>query len=972
MAWFPQTSFKNGEVSPHLDGLSNPEGYDVSCRKLEGAIVSSSGTVRKRTGSVFVGDTKFSTSHVTSDVFTSLECRLIPFKSGADTYVLVFEVLKDDNNVKWPCIRAVVNNILSTSIGEASSLGPWVNHSSSNLPFRSPTGNDDAKYFHPPGVKTDGTNAHTRLFGLHSFTEEQLPDVQYFQHEDVLTLIHPDAFPMQVYVEGSLLNTRPFNCEGRSPKIDIRGERMSMSVTSTSSDATFTLETTANWFDQNDLQGIYRIGHWAKKSDSFSVQEKHSPTYGTKSNYGAGFFVRIVDVESPTKATCIRASKQNDGDSGINTYVTDPYDWDGPWIKDSDTTIAYTYSAQTASEVTTLTSLAFSGITAHQVVGCILSGDDGAGKEFLTTIAGSNTTDGDVAGTPILYAHPINGTFTNSGTQSAMPLYRLKDKEEKLIPSISVVKEGRTWTSTTGFETIVPGSKVFLHFGNVPPADLDQHVPTGHETAWDTVHRGNVAAPATASNRLDVGGVVHVNGGSFALSTRDENCFVAYCIKSPSNTSITSKYSMGWSQGVGFPSAGASHQGRVVLSGFKNVAQVVVGSNVDEPERFDLGGLSSSGFHFIVNDLRGSRVRWLKSADDLIIGTDSGEFSVKGSPLSSLSVGVDRESAYGSATIRPIMVGAYLFYVQKDRKTLRAMRYIDERQRYLSGDISSDHSHFFKDVTIEDMLVWEGENDPVVILRLSDGETLALRVNEMEGFFAWSRMKLPTTTSICPSRNYSPGANGSTTSGDDFYYAVDAGDFYQLHRYDKDIYVDEAVTMASTSTTALTFPADSATTTTKIEHLDGQLVSVVLDGVYRGEFTVAAGAPSTVDISSLSLSSAPTTAIVGKKIDMKLQPRVPETGMSQRSTSTLGRVKNYSSVIVNLNDSKAVKVNGYEADGSNFSTAPSTAASHSTLQGWYEVPVTGLYGVQPLLEVSSDRPYPVEVAGITIDLSVEG
>ena len=290
----------------------------------------------------------------------------------------------------------------------------------------------------------------------------------------------------------------------------------------------------------------------------------------------------------------------------------------------------------------------------------------------------------------------------------------------------------------------------------------------------------------------------------------------------------------------------------------------------------------------------------------------------------------------------------------------------------MSADISAEHVHFVKDATIEEMVVWESEQDPVVFLRLSDGGTLAIRVNENAGFFGWSNAKLPTAASICPSRNYAQAASGARTTGDDFYIAVDAGDFYQLHRYDSTVYVDEAVTMASATTTTLTFPADSATATTKIEHLDGQTVSVVLDEVYRGEFTVTAGTPSTVDITSLGLSSSPTTAIVGKKIEMKVQPRVPEVGMSPRSTSTLGRVKNYSSVIVNLNDSKAVQVNGYEADGSNFSTAPNTAASHPTLQGWYEVPVAGLYGIQPLLEISSDRPYPVEVAGVTIDVSVEG
>ena len=990
MPWFPQLSFQNGEVSPHLDGISKPEVYDTSCRKLEGALVTSSGTVKKRQGTVFVGDTKFSTTD-NSVVYKSMACKLIPFTHRSDIYVLVFEVLRDEaTGADFHVIRAVVNNTFQTSVDESTRTGGWKDMGTSNLPFRvtgTPyTGTDEQKNYLPPG--SYGGNAATfndyrTLFGLHNFTASQIPELEYFQYEDTLTVMHPDNFPMQVYLDGATLRTRPYDCEGRSPEVDIRGERFTMQVTQVvaGSNDEFTLETTEEWFDDEDVSAIYRIGHYNyHDKKGFTAGGETSPEYGVNTSHGAGFFVRVTSVQSPTKATCRRLSSVTETTT-IEIRVEDPYDWDGPWIRDESlTNVSFTVSNfnNSTGSITQeylsidLTFTQQGGLTDNQLVGCIAAVTDTGGtpSEHFVAISGSGTTDGNNPTVSDIKGFLINNNIAGSNLADHA-LFRLRDKKGNLAPVFRIEHSSTTFVNSQP-PAIKPGDKVYLYAGNVDASSLPSHVPTGHETAWDTVTRGTVTDPTDPSDRIDVGGVIYVDGGSFAVASRGENCFVAYCIKAPLNTDISGHYSLGWSHGVGFPSAGTVHQGRIILGGFKNAPAVVVGSEVEGPGRFAVTGLASGGMHFVVNDLRGSRIRFLKSTEDLVVGTDTGEFSITGSPLSSLSVGVDRQSSYGSASIRPVMVGTFLFFVQKDKKTLRAMRYIDARQRYMSADISAEHVHFVKDATIEEMVVWESEQDPVVFLRLSNGNTLAIRVNENAGFFGWSNAKLPTAASICPSRNYAQAASGARTTGDDFYIAVDAGDFYQLHRYDSDLYVDEAVTMESATETTLTFPADSTTGRTKIEHLDGQTVSVILDGVYRGEFPVTAGTPSTIDITTLHLSSPPTTALVGKKIEMKMQPRVPEVGLSSRASSTLGRVKNYSSVVVNLNDSKGVKVSDYEADGSTFLTAPSSAPSHPTLQGWYEVPVTGLYGIQPLLEISSDRPYPVEVAGVTIDVSVEG
>lgn len=1094
--WYPQVSFRNGEVSPRLDGLANPQVYEASCRKVEGAIVSSTGSIEKRGGTRFIDDTAFFTviPFSSDQTYTSDACKLISMVHGSDIYVLVFEVLNNGTDT-WGVIRAVVNNEFITSVGEAAPTADpiWTEFEKSNLPFRSLSpGNDPWNYFPPGTSMSEDTNDYTGIFGLHNFTAEQLPELQYFQHEELLIVMHPDEAPIQVYVTTDnetgkvTLNTSPYKCAGRSPAVKYsKGERFSMVVTTASTGGGWFLETTRDWFGEDDVGAIYRIGHsvkrpWHESSSDWGLKGKeHANTRWGDDNRGV--YAIVTEIKSPRKAQCQRASFSgwNPGNPPDEKYkfptnVSDPLDWDGPWVMDplpvselhfthaepprqngyGNYPNRYTVAGFNAGAVFPSspnldgnanrkcappwvilqnTTIEGSGCPAglNQMVGCIVTkagpgttGYGTTGKNFLchAMVALTGTTAGEEPSATLqkhLVCYPMTGGYmpnfnnryyptwrysvpgagggaetTSSSSNGPHVIFRLRDKRTKeLLPTITMSRFYLEYSSlepeaTPGmYRKILAGDKCVLWVGNIPAEEIGDHIPDSHLDTFDTYVRGDVADPTAegygSPNDLDptygdqpinnhpIGGVIHVNGGTFALLEKKDNCFIARCIVAPIHQSITSKFSLGWSRSVGFPSCGVSHQGRVIFSGFRDAKTVVVGSIGGDPENFALGADASSGIHFIVNDLRGSKVNWLASGKDLIVGTDSAEFSITGSPLSALSVGVDRQSAYGSSSIKSLIVGNILLFVQKDKKTVRAMKFNFDNQRYTSQNITMGHEHLFLSATIEEMILWEGEEDPVVMVRLSDGEILACRVNETAGFFGWSRMKLPLCSSMCPSRNETPSASGRPTTGDDFYLSLnDTDDKFRLIRFEDEIYMDEAVTPLTA-----VFPHDEATAPDTlqinlpagIDHLDGETVSVKLDGLYRGEWACAAGQ---ILVTGESGGTAADTIRVGKKISMAVQPRVPESVGTPRTPSTLGRTKNISSVVANLNGSRGVKVNGYEVDN-NFTTDPGTVLPPLS-QGWFEVPVAGLYGIQPLVEVSTDRPYPAEIVGISIDMSTEG
>lgn len=1065
MPWFPQLSFQNGEVSPHLDGISKPEVYDTSCRKLEGALVTSSGTVKKRQGTKYMGDTSYTDSSYT---YESKAVKLIPFKSKSDTLMLVFEVIeRTGQSSPAPSLWGVVRAIKNESAFPAT--GVFAGKTNTNLPLKSLSWSElrftsstvTAEDYKPMGTWSDAV-------ALHPFNADQLPDVQYFQHKSSLIVCHPDVPPLEVFETPSgTLDTRTYLCDNNAPSVDLRNQKFTMQVTAvgattfTGAGQEVTLETSSDWFDDIDIGSIYRVGKcfFVDKGTTNSLQASTIAQSNIEDR--AGYFVRVEEVLSPTKAkatTLTATSLPLTHNSGTHrTYevdVSDPYDWEGPWVREADTRdynftraaerivdVEWTDDGTTVSAAVTITDCPPSEVTLTNGarrgaagsyggfgtlrptgdVGCIISQrfngstNDSANESLaiITEYQPSTAVVGPLGTTPSSHfkASILNGAEHNGGywhlsnSLAGLPdfdsypsggipgstsayaqdqyIYRLRDKTNlnAMKPVITIDRKyavtesgsGSGTTSANVYERLQKGDDAYLSLGSLTggtPAwwafsglPQSDYLPSRHADHFDFTETGDTATAIT--DLKPFGGVIRFNGGTFGVHNMSNGVLQCYVIEPPAHMGPSSTYELGWSHGVGFPSQGVSHQGRVFFTGFTGSPQVIIGSSQTDQKKWDTGATAADGIHFSLTDLRGSRVRWLCSAQDLLMGTDSGEFKVSGSPLSSLSVGVDRQSSYGSTGLRPVVAGNFIFFVQKDRRTVRVMRFVEDSSRYKSMNISSDHKHLFAGKTIREMSVLESEQDPVVMFRLSDGSVLFCRVNDVEGWFGWSKAMLPHCSSIAPVRAYVANNTSIETAEDAYVVAFSDTNKSRLGLYDADYYVDEY----EISTTFTGSIADETYAVSLASgRLDGQTVSVIVDGVYRGEATVAS---SSVSLYGL-VNTEPASVVVGKKIEMKMQPRVPEVGLSPRTSSTLGRVKNYSSVVVNLNDSKGVKVSDYEADGSTFFTAPSSAPSHPTLQGWYEVPVTGLYGIQPLLEISSDRPYPVEVAGVTIDVSVEG
>lgn len=220
MSTIIQRSFAGGEITPALYARVDTAKYAAGLRTCRNFLVMRHGGAQNRAGSVFVQEVKDSTKTV----------RLIPFIFNADqTYVLEFgdqymRVIKDGDQQTLAAqnITAITNGnpgLVTYSGADTFANGDEI-YISGVVGAMAP--NINGRNFKVASVNTgsnvfqlahlDGSLVDTSLFGAYSsggtieevytittpYLEADLPEIQYVQSADVITLVHPSYEPREL------------------------------------------------------------------------------------------------------------------------------------------------------------------------------------------------------------------------------------------------------------------------------------------------------------------------------------------------------------------------------------------------------------------------------------------------------------------------------------------------------------------------------------------------------------------------------------------------------------------------------------------------------------------------------------------------------------------------------------------------------------------------------------------------------
>lgn len=330
-----------------------------------------------------------------------------------------------------------------------------------------------------------------------------------------------------------------------------------------------------------------------------------------------------------------------------------------------------------------------------------------------------------------------------------------------------------------------------------------------------------------------------------------------------------------WSANNGYPRTCTFYQDRLCFASSTLFPSRMWLSATGSYNNMTTGTNDSDGM--TLNLLSGTSdvVYWLASADALLVGADSGVWSVSAAngsnaALSPTNRKANKISYFGAANVMPVRLGDIIIHPGYPASKVRELAYSFESDGYKSGELSVLSDHLFETKTITQLAYQQNPFEIVWCLR-SDGVIVALTYMQEHKVVAWSRHTSGTVVSVATI----PGTYETelwavinrTIGGTVATYVERLAPFYSKSWNSSD-FMDSSIT-ASLS---------NDFTTINLPHLNGQVVQYVASGVV-GQATVANNSitipPSSYVTAGLSYTS-----------DLETMPVAPELKSGDTTFST--------------------------------------------------------------------------------------
>jgi hypothetical protein len=771
----------------------------------------------------------------------------------------------------------------------------------------------------PYAASGDDTGALHPLGGLSANAQ-----VSHFQHNNRVYIFTEDTPPLYFEKKYGSPPTYEFGIApivGGSPQLKSYKPKVGISMPEqpisnsgyTGMAAACKVESTEDLFSPEDVGSIWRLGGGSKYRDEDEVIE------GENQFNGISCWFRMEVFNSPTTFTGRRIT---------NGMGEDPNDWTGPYIPDT-TWAGCSWSGGNRGAFVTLSNIPVT--LDNSYVGRVLTVRRG-----LLTLASLDTavvwihSIDTVANTALCYnaGWSFSGTVFPAGTYDFV-VTKIPKREK--IPEIAVFPRGDT-----------PGANVVSGNFDVFSETAD-FLPSGHESLFDGT--GGVAT---------LGGAVFASGARSRCNARN-GAYDYQCIEGTARGYYgpTFNWGYGFSVATGYPAVGASHQGRVVMSGFQNDYQnIIASSRSGDPDDWEQGPNDDQGLLFKISNNVGNRIRWMVSQQDLLIGSDFSEYKLSGQPLTTTNLSVDLQSQYGSNVGSAAHLGSSLAFIPRGGQGIREMAYTEASNRYQSVDLTDLSDHIFSSGKRVKKIVFSTSPDPLLFVVSNQQSLDIMTYNRQNGVIGWSPTNLNSLADIAV-KDIAVLSSLSGTRDDSIYMVmsrvVDGDTQYSLEAFTESAVLDSQKVIAG-----------SGTTITGLTHLVGETVQVLVDAYYYiGEFVVSAS--GTVDISSAVPGYS--TATVGLPFTFTMAPAVIE--VEGRAGATHGHKRSYDRALLYLNNTTGAQVDKYALQGLPWVSGPAPVG----MSGWQDVSVLGLYGTSPTLNITHNNPYTIEMQSISIEVS---
>lgn len=381
--------------------------------------------------------------------------------------------------------------------------------------------------------------------------------------------------------------------------------------------------------------------------------------------------------------------------------------------------------------------------------------------------------------------------------------------------------------------------------------------------------------------------------------------------------------------GTDYPAATARFEQRRLFGGSTLFPQRIWGTRTgtESDQSFHIPVQDDDRIRFDIASREAEVIRHIVPLAQLLILTSASEYRVtpvNSDAITPTSIAVRPQTFIGASVTQPAIVNNTVVFAAERGGHVREMGFDSQQASYITGDLSLRSRHLFDGYEIRDLRLAVSPI-PIVWAVSSSGLLLGLTYSPEEQIGSWHAHE--TTNGAF--ENCTVVSEGTfdnlyvsvarTIDGSDVRY-IECIEGAPAATFNDSFFVD----------CGLTYSGAAATVISGLDHLEGETVVALADGVLRGPFTVAGG--------QITLPVAAVKVHVGLRMTSTLQT-LPL--LSQLPAFGQGNTKNIDELWVRVLDSSQFRVGTPSATGGDprlVSVPKLTKAAAATLQ----VPVTVL------------------------------
>lgn len=313
----------------------------------------------------------------------------------------------------------------------------------------------------------------------------------------------------------------------------------------------------------------------------------------------------------------------------------------------------------------------------------------------------------------------------------------------------------------------------------------------------------------------------------------------------PHNTVGSSNATKRWSLGAfggdqGFPKAVAFYEQRLYFAGTTGQPQTIFGSVSADFENHTPGTNDDDALNFTIASDQVNVIKHILPGRFLQILTTSAEFTLSGGtgsqPVTPTNVNILRETTFGTSDVRPLRAGNSTILIQKGQEKVKEITFNLDTDGLLGIDLSILADHITRN-GVSDM-VWQQEPELILWFVHSDGRLIGLTYDRANNAVGWHTHPLGGSGTVESITSIPEG------SEDTVYMSVKRtinGATVRHIEYMKPIYFGDNVEDAYYVDGGLTYSGSATTTISGINHLEGEVLTVLADGSSHPNKTVTNG-----------------------------------------------------------------------------------------------------------------------------------